>query len=128
MPAQGGHKFGMTWKTVRLELAGTPDFPNGSAARAYLLRLPLNDDGSVDEARLADHPGYATVRRHWPNQPDKSGYLLRKPAGWAFSFAVPAGDDAPQLRIADPIRPGTTALIAEADGITLPFRIVECGA
>jgi hypothetical protein len=31
----------MTWKTIRLELARTSEFPNGSAAHAYVLLSPL---------------------------------------------------------------------------------------
>lgn len=111
----------MTWKTVRLELAGTPEFPNGSAARAYLLRLPLDGLGRIDDASLGRNPGYATVRRYWPNQPDKSGRLIRKPGGWIFSFAPSAGET--HLRQTDAIRPGTCLMITEADGMTLPFRV-----
>ena len=44
----------MTWQSIRLELARTPDFPDGSASRAYLLRLPLHRDGLIDEEALAD--------------------------------------------------------------------------
>ena len=45
--------MGMNWKTIRLELAATREFPTGSAGRAFLLRLPLRDDGSIDEAEVA---------------------------------------------------------------------------
>ena len=33
----------MSWKSLRLELARTKEFPNGSPAHAYLLHLPLDD-------------------------------------------------------------------------------------
>ena len=41
----------MTWKTIRLELARTPEFPEGSAAHAYVLRLPIDDDGYIERSR-----------------------------------------------------------------------------
>ena len=67
----------MTWKSVRLELAKTREFPNGSASRAYLLRLPLTDDGRIDEVALEELPDQATVRRLWPSEADVSGHLVR---------------------------------------------------
>ena len=83
----------MSWKNVRLELAGTHDFPNGSAGRAYLLRLPLDERGLIDERLIVQFPQRATVRRHWPNEPERNGYLVRKPHGWSFSSAqVSMGD------------------------------------
>jgi hypothetical protein len=42
-----------TWNLVRLELAGTSEYPEGSASRAYMLRVPLDDAGLIDEAALA---------------------------------------------------------------------------
>jgi hypothetical protein len=42
----------MTWKSIRLELARTKEFPEGSASRAYLLRLPLDDRGRIYESAL----------------------------------------------------------------------------
>ena len=65
------------WNVVRLELARTPDFPEGSASRAYMLRVPLDRQGLIDEASLLSRPAMATVRRFWPNEPDQTGYGLR---------------------------------------------------
>ena len=42
---------GMTWKTIRLELARTPEYPEGSAAHAYVLRLPLCHDVEAQIAK-----------------------------------------------------------------------------
>lgn len=112
----------MIWMTFRLELAPTVDFPNGSASRAYLPRLPVDAHGMVDMAAFATNPGYATVRRHWPNQPDRSGYLLPRKGGWAFSYALDEGDAVFHLESA-PMLPGNRIAIVEARGEILPFRI-----
>src|SRR3546814_9571358 len=63
----------MSWTTIRLELARTPAFPNGSAARSYVLRLPLGSGGLIDEREYRIHPELATARRFWPNEPDRHG-------------------------------------------------------
>jgi hypothetical protein len=74
------------WNVVRLELARTPEFPGGSASRAFMLRVPLNKEGLIDEASLARRPAMATVRRFWPNEPDQTGYVVRK--GRAGRFPI----------------------------------------
>jgi hypothetical protein len=53
----------MTWTNIRLELARTPDFPEGSPAHAYLLRLPLDQNGMVDADAYRAERGKATVQR-----------------------------------------------------------------
>ena len=45
---------GMNWRSIRLELARTKEFPEGSASRAYLLRLPLDEKGLIDEQALLE--------------------------------------------------------------------------
>ncbi len=115
----------MNWKTIRLELAGTREFPTGSSGRAFLLRLPLHDDGSIDEAEVAHHPSRATVRRYWASEPDCSGRIVRGRDGWdlrcsqhhdgGFAFHL-----APQQ-----IRPGGQLNMTASDGQELPFRVAS---
>lgn len=73
----------MTWQSVRLELDRTGEFPRGSASRAYLLRLPLLDDGTIDDEAIARMPERATMRRMWSNEPERSGHVRRIGDGWA---------------------------------------------
>lgn len=63
----------MNWKTIRLELAAAPDLPSGSVSRGYLIRLPLDENGSVDVGTLSQAPKRATVRRFWSTDPDETG-------------------------------------------------------
>ena len=76
----------MKWKTIRLELAATPDFPNGSVGRGFLIRAPLNEDGRIDEQLVAQSPNRAKVRRVWPNEADEGGRLTRVDRHWAMRF------------------------------------------
>ena len=116
----------MNWMNVRLELARTKEFPEGSASRAYLLRLPLGEDGLIEEAAVAADPGRATVRRFWPNQPDLSGYVVRTPRGWAFSYRVGDEDDESVYHLENhPMRIGNYITLTEPDGSEFPFRVAS---
>ncbi|BAV63592.1 hypothetical protein [Sphingobium cloacae] len=119
----------MTWTTIRLELARTPAFPRGSAARSYVLRLPLTGDGVVDEKEYRSHPELATVRRFWPNEPDKRGSLLRTAEGWVLSYEPGEEDDERIFRLdSHPILPGSYLTLTEADGERLPFMVKALAA
>jgi hypothetical protein len=114
------------WSLVRLELGRTPEFPEGSASRAYVLRLPLTADGLIDEAALAKRPAMATVRRFWPNEADLAGYLVRKGKGWAFSYAIGEDDDENVYHLeTHPLQAGSYVTLTEPDGKRYPFRVVR---
>ena len=116
----------MDWKHIRLELGRTKEFPEGSASRAYLLRLPVGDDGLIDTAALKAAPARATVRRFWPNERDMSGYVIRTPAGWAFSYRIGEDDDEMLFHLESHlIREGEYVTLTESDGRRLPFRIAS---
>ena len=116
----------MNWKSIRLELARTRDFPAGSASRAYLLRLPLDSTGHIDEQALARSPAMATVHRHWPNEADRSGYVVRTPAGWALSYEPGDADDEAVFHLeTHPIRMGEYVTLTEPDGARYPFKVVS---
>lgn len=116
----------MTWKNIRLELARTKEFPGGSVSRAYLLRLPIDEDGLIEEKALRAFPSWATVRRFWPNEPDMSGYVIRTPLGWAFSYRIGDEDDEGIFHLeTHPMHAGEYITLTEPDGRRLPFRITS---
>lgn len=118
----------MRWTTIRLELARSPGYPNGSPSRAYLLHLPLDGSGLVDEEAFRVAPALATVRRHWPNERDRAGYVIRKKNGWAFSYAIGDADDENLFHLeSHPLSPGEYVTITEPDGMRLPYRVVANG-
>lgn len=111
---------------IRLELARTKEFPEGSASRAYLVRLPIGADGLVEAAAVAAAPARATVRRFWPNEPDISGYVIRTPRGWAFSYRIGEEDDENLYHLeTHPLRLGEYLTLTEPDGVQLPFRVAS---
>jgi len=114
------------WSLIRLELGRTPEFPEGSASRAYIMRLPLTADALIDATALAQNPGMATVRRFWPNQPDERGYIVRKGKGWAFSYALGDDDDEDLYHLeSHPLGPGEYVTVIERDGKRYPFRVAS---
>jgi len=117
------------WNVIRLEMARTPEFPEGSASRAYMLRVPLDLRGLIDDAALARRPAMATVRRFWPNEPDQSGYLVRQGNGWAFSSEPGDEDDENFFHLdSHPLRLGECVMLTERNGQRLPFKVVSSQA
>ncbi|MDF1834304.1 MAG: hypothetical protein P1U62_05390 [Alteraurantiacibacter sp. bin_em_oilr2.035] len=115
-----------TWNIVKLELARTDEFPSGSASRSYLIRIPLNDRGLIDEAARAADPGRSTVRRFWPNERDQSGYILKSGNGWVFSYAIGENDDENLFHLENhPILQGEYVTVTESDGERLPYRVAS---
>lgn len=112
----------MEWKTIRLELAGTRDFPAGSVSRGYLIRMPLNDDGSIDEATLARNPQRATVRRFWSTEPDESGRVVRENGHWALRCN---GKPDRLLSLGSPVFEPSKKVVLAGDGAPLPFRVAS---
>lgn len=109
------------WKTIRLELGRTAEFPTGSVSRGYLVRLPLNDHDCIDEAEFAAKAHRATVRRYWSAEPDEAGQILRSDGEWIMSHGGRPG------RIfklgTRPLRLDQLIWVIEPDGTALPFRI-----
>lgn len=116
----------MTWNTIRLELARAPQFPNGSPHRCYLLYLPLEAGGFIDEEKVRTSPRLATVRRFWPSQPDMRGYVHKMPDGWAFSYETRDAVDETVFHLdTHPIQVGECITLTEPDGERLPFRVTN---
>lgn len=111
------------WKNIRLELGRTDEFPAGSVSRGYLLRLPLDADGTIDRAALQLHPHRAKVRRYWSTDPDEAGEVLATQDDWELRC------DGRPARMLDlggqQIRLGQIVSVLEPDGTTLPFTIAS---
>ena len=110
----------MNWKSIRLELGRTGEFPAGSVSRAYLLRLPLDDEDRIDADAFDRDPDKATVRRHWAAEPDQRGHVVRDGGEWQMRCD---GQTRSVQFDGRPVRLGEQLCISDGDGITLPFRI-----
>lgn len=122
----------MTWMVVRLELGRTQQYPDGSMAHAYILHVPLNNDGHIDDDAFKLQRERARVTRLWPGDPDMHGKIIRKRGGgWALSYIPGEEDDealphleAHHLRIGDYI---AISHFDESSGKReqLPFKIIS---
>lgn len=117
----------MIWKTIRLERARTPRFPVGYLAYAYVLRLPVDDNGRLEKAQLG-HPDERPIApRFWPGEADREGVVIPKGRDWVFSCAVGEADDEALFHLEDHVIAESQYLtIIETNGEQLPFRIVSC--
>lgn len=113
----------MNWKSIRLELGSTGDYPAGSVSRAYLIRLPLDDHDTVDRTAFLETPAKAIVRRHWPAQPDERGLLVQSGSDWTMFCD---NQERRVLRLdGTPLRLGLHVSVVEADGTILPFKVAS---
>jgi hypothetical protein len=114
----------MPWKSIRLELASTDDFPHGSASRSYLFRLPLGDGAMIDEEAIKRVPALATAHRYWPNERDRLGHIIRTARCWTVRFET--GEESLLFGLeCQPIEEDRIFVVDEPDGERRPFRIIS---
>ena len=78
------------FKRIRLELARSKEFPNGSANHGYEFIAPLDVNGHIDAMLWQQHRENCRVSRFWGDG-EEIGYLLHKPGGpeharWVFDY------------------------------------------
>jgi hypothetical protein len=114
-------------KLIRLELARTKDFPDGSHKHGYEFTAPLAEDGHLDPEGWKSYGQACTVLRFWgDDEVDEHGQLVRTRGGnWAFSYEPGDDDDEPIFRFdSHRFEEGEYITITEHDGVARPFRIV----
>jgi hypothetical protein len=114
-------------RKIRLELARTPEFPDGNPTCGYEMVLPLDKDGQLDAGEWRRHREACTVRRFWHQEKDEHGVLIHtRHRTWAFSYAAGEDDDEPLFRLdSHHLRPAEYVSVTEHDGVTRPFRVVS---
>ena len=117
----------MSLKRIRLELARTPDFPNGSSMHGYEFVAPLDAKGHLDSGGWAKAKAACTVRRFAANASDEHGTLIhRRNGSWAFSYQPGDDDDEPIFRFDKHLFVvGEYVTVTEHDGVARPFRVVD---
>lgn len=115
-----------SWQRLRLELARTAQFPEGSPDRGYVIRVPLDDDNLIDADALQTHQEVATVRRFWPGETGMGGFVVATPRGWGFSYRPGEEDDEiiHQLE-SHRLGLGDYITLTEPDGDQAPFKVVS---
>jgi hypothetical protein len=114
------------WRRIRLELARSHELPEGSTRHGYVLVLPLDERGRIDEATVRKMPELCTLHRFWEGDGESVGQVVRRGSGrWAFAYHADRADDEPVPHLPDHVfRPGEYLAVREADGKEHTLRIV----
>jgi len=114
-------------KKVRLELARTRDFPEGSASHGYEFVAPLDPDGHLDMEEWKQYRQVCSVHRFWRGEDDETGLLVHHSGGrWVFSYEPGEEDDEPIFKFdRHNFVVGEYVSITEHDGVSRPFRIAS---
>lgn len=119
------------FKKVRLELARSKDFPDGSATRGYEFVAPLDADGHIDPMRWQKHREHCRVLRFWDDA-EETGRLLHKPGGaeharWIFDYddSTEADDESGYRFGAHSFRQGEYVSVRDNNDEMHTFRVVS---
>lgn len=117
----------MALHEVRIELARTPDAPEGRTDSGYEFTAPLTKDGRLDAQAWPHFRNRCKVRRFWRGENDEVGEIIHTGRhGWAFSYAPGEDDDEPVFKLdSHAIKVGEYISITEHDHKTRPFKIVS---
>jgi hypothetical protein len=112
-----------TFKRIRLNLARSKEYPQGSARHGYEFVAPLDGQSHIDVALWRQHKDNCRVRRFWEGEDDQIGYVVHKPGGpeharWIFDYnPARADDDESGYRFGThAFRPGEYVSIRDDDG------------
>jgi hypothetical protein len=83
---------------IRLHLARSQEFPNGSARHGYEILAPLDAAGHLDEHEWRRERERCTARRFWAGESDQIGQLRHSSGGrdgatWMIDYDIDASDD-----------------------------------
>jgi hypothetical protein len=86
-----------TFKRIRMHLARSKEYPEGSSEHGYEFIAPLDSRGHIDVAHWKAHRSQCKVRR-WDGDDEKHGILLHRPGGnehaqWVFDYDTHRKDD-----------------------------------
>jgi len=114
-------------RKIRLNLARTRDFPQGSARHGYEFTAPLDETGHIDAALWKKERDHCRVRRFWGADEEEIGHLIHRPGGsWAFHYDIDGDDDdeAGYRFGAHAFNPGEYVSIKDEDGDMHTFQVV----
>lgn len=114
-------------KKIRLNLARTKDYPQGSARHGYEFTAPLDQTGHIDAATWKKERAHCRVRRFWGDEEEEIGHLIHRPGGsWAFHYDIDGDDDdeAGYRFGTHAFNPGEYVSIKDEDGDLHTFQVV----
>jgi hypothetical protein len=120
------------FKRIRLYLARSKEFPQGSSKHGYEFVAPLDGDSRIDVKLWQSSREHCRVRRFWEGEDDEHGFLVHKPGGpeharWVFDYDETAvDDDESGYRFgARAFRSGEYVSIRNEDGETHTYQVVS---
>ena len=123
-----------TLKRIRLNLARSKEFPEGSARHGYEFVAPLDATGHIDPELWRKHRDHCRVRRFWGAE-EEVGRLVHKPGGseharWVFDYDETAEDDdeAGYRFASHAFRPGEYVSIRDEDAVLHTFVVASVEA
>ena len=121
-----------TFKRIRLNLARSKEFPQGSERHGYEFVAPLDDKGHIDVTLWRQHKDNCRVRRFWEGEDDQVGFVVHKPGGpeharWIFDYnSARVDDDESGYRFGSHVfRPGEYVSVRDDDGEMHTFTVVS---
>jgi hypothetical protein len=120
-----------TFKRIRLNLARSREFPEGSSRHGYEFVAPLDASGHIDIEQWKQHRANCRVRRFWGNDTEEHGMLVHRPGGkhgiWKFDYdpATSDDDEAGYRFGAHAFRTGDYVSIRDEEGEMHTFRVVS---
>jgi hypothetical protein len=122
-------------KRIRLYLARSKDFPEGSARHGYEFVAPLDEHGHIDPQLWQRYRRHCGVRRFWNGEDEQIGGLVHKQGGaeharWVFDYdASSTDDDESGYRFGThAFKPGEYVSIRDEDGELHTFRVASVEA
>jgi hypothetical protein len=123
-----------SFKRIRLNLARSKEFPDGSPQHGYAFVAPLDNKGHIDVGQWREHRENCRVRRFWAGEDDEMGFLVHKPGGpeharWVFDYDETADDDDESgYRFGvHAFRPGEYVSIRNDDGDMHTYQVTDVG-
>ena len=117
----------MQLKRIRLELARTPEFPEGNPKFGYEFIAPLTQDNHIDADAWKNVKDHCGVLRFWGADKQERGVLRHVGNGWRFDYDPRDDtDDEPFFKLdRHSLAPGDYVSVTEHDGVRRPFRVVS---
>lgn len=117
----------MNLNRIRLELARTPEFPDGSSRHGYEFVAPLTKDARIDPSSWNEKKDRCKVIRFWGGEKRELGILRHIGKSWRFDYdASDDADDEVLFKLDHHVLvPGAYVSVTEHDGVQRPFRVVS---
>ena len=110
------------FKRIRLNLARSKEFPQGSPRHGYEFVAPLDGSGHIDAALWKQYRDFCRVRRFWEGDADEHGFLVHRP-GVDYDQTVEADDESGYRFGTHAFRPGEYVSIRNEEGEMHTYQV-----